>query len=69
MAERMLWDHFEAIEMAKFLGSSAEVVKRMSPRDLIDAVCRQVAFNARRAKQLPGVALEHTLRAPSLPNG
>ena len=65
MAGKMLWDHFDAIEMARFLGSSAEAVKRMSPRDLAQAVIRQIAFNARQARALSSTQNAEARKRPA----
>lgn len=48
----MVWDHFEAVELAKFLGKTVLEVKRMTPRELTVAVDREIARKARQRREL-----------------
>lgn len=56
--EKLKWDHFDAIEMAKFLGEQVEIVKRMKPKELTEAVVKRIKMNDRIAR-----GLHPTLRA------
>jgi hypothetical protein len=48
----MVWDHFDAVELAKFLGKTVTEVKRMTPRELTVAVDREIARKAREKRAL-----------------
>lgn len=51
--EKLKWDQFDAIEMARFLNLKVDEVKRMTPRDLCAATMRQISVNARVRRGLP----------------
>jgi len=66
MAEKLKWEHFDAVEMARFLHLKVDQVKAMTPRELCAITMRQISLNARLARMQPGVGIA-TYPAPTTP--
>ena len=64
--EKLRWDHFDAVDMARFLHRSVDEVKRLTPRQLCAETMRQIALNARLERARLGGAFDHT-PAPTSP--